>query len=182
MEVWKSLGCFRASHTRASNHSIAVATTPRNSPGLFRCHDDDKLRAQAWIDGQLLPLIHRQTCGGKRAKSDKLTLRPKLAGRFTRRRRGRKIGIMCPSPGAAYVLMAWPNVVVCSMALAACRRSTIAVTKRGVVNTNLHRKHMTVPYRPRTLSISAPQTGYTRTQQHLLKCVFAVWLNSSNAT
>jgi len=89
---------------------------------------------------------------------------------------------MCPSPGAAYVLMAWPNVVVCSMALAACRRSTIAVTKRGVVNTNLHRKHMTVPYRPRTLSISTPQTGYRRTQQHLLKCVFAVWLNSSNAT
>jgi hypothetical protein len=88
----------------------------------------------------------------------------------------------CARHRALRMLVAWPNVVVWSMALAACRRSTIAVAKRGVVNTNLHRKHMTVPYRPRTLSISTPQTGYTRTQQHLLKCVFAVWLNSLNAT
>jgi hypothetical protein len=151
------------------------------SPRPRATHPASKLRAQAWIDGQLLPLIHRQTCGGKRAKSDKLTLRPKLAGRFARRRRGRKIGIMCPSPGAAYV-NGLANVVVWRMALAACRRSTIAVAKRGVVNTNLHRKHMTVAYRPRTPSISTPQTGYARTQQHLLKCVFAVRLNSLNAT
>jgi hypothetical protein len=81
------------------------------------------------------------------------------------------MGIMRPCSGAAYVNRS-ADVVVPGIALAASRGSSIAVAQRCVVNTNVRRKRLAVPYGPGIRSISTPRIGHTRTQQHLLKASF----------